>query len=436
MKSKLSPIRTARAFGVAVALMMGPASLQGFQAGDPAVVHQPGAMPDRVILNWTEDASTGFSVTWRTSTEIEKGIGEIVLADDGKDFPKQARKVDAATGSYTTNLGPAHTHSVTFSGLTPATDYLYRVGDGKNWSEWSQVRTASGKTEPVTFLYFGDVQAGIFSHGSRVIRKAYAMAPDARFMVYAGDLVNRFNLDEEWGEWHWAGGWINKVVPSVPAPGNHEYGKLTPESARAITVNWRNQFTLPENGVAGEEEKNYYTDIEGLRMVALNSNAQQKEQAEWLDKLLTNNPKPWTVIAFHHPFYSTAKKRNNKALREFWQPVFDKHKVDLVLQGHDHAYGRSGLMVAEGAPASKAGTVYVVSVSGAKQYELDHKTVFQRAAEQTQLFQIIRIDGGKLTYESRTAGGELYDAFELVKQKGKPNKLVNRIPATPERVKK
>jgi 3',5'-cyclic AMP phosphodiesterase CpdA len=413
-----------------------PPSLQGFQADKPAEAHQPSPMPDRVILNWTADASTGFSVTWRTSTEIAKGMAEIVLADDGKDFPKQARKVEATTSAYTTNLGPAHTHSVTFTGLTPAADYLYRVGDGKNWSEWSQVRTASGKNQPLTFLYFGDAQVGILSHWSRVVRKAYSLAPEAKFMVYAGDLINRFNLDEEWGEWHWGAGWINKVVPIVPAPGNHEYGKLTPTSERAITVNWKNQFTLPLNGVAGEEETNYYTDIEGLRMVVLNSNLKHEEQAAWLDKLLTNNPKTWTVVTFHHPFHATAKNRDNKRVREAWQPVFDKHGVDLVLQGHDHTYGRTNMVTATDEKSGKAGTVYVVSVSGAKQYELDHKPVFQRAAEQTQMFQIIRINGDKLSYESRTAGGELYDAFDLIKQKGKANRLVNRIPSTPERKKK
>jgi len=200
-------------------------------------------------------------------------------------------------------------------------------------------------------------------------------------------------------------------------------------------VNWRNQFTLPENGVSGEEEKNYYTDIEDLRMVVLNSNGRHEEQAAWLDKLLTNNPKNWTVVTFHHPFHATARNRDNKKVRETWQPVFDKHGVDLVLQGHDHTYGRTNMVTASDEQSGKTGTVYVVSVSGAKQYELDRKPIFQRAAEQTQLFQIVRIDGDRLSYESRTAGGALYDAFDLVKQKGKPKRLVNRIPNTPERVK-
>ena len=80
----------------------------------------------------------------------------------------------------------------------------------------------------------------------------------------------------------------------------------------------------------------------------------------------------------------------------------------------------------------KAGTVYVVSVSGLKQYELTPQKWMQRAAEDTQLFQVVHIDGNKLTYEARTATGALYDAFELEKQRGKANKLTNRTPKTPE----
>ena len=56
-----------------------------------------------------------------------------------------------------------------------------------------------------------------------------------------------------------------------------------------------------------------------------------------------------------------------------------------------------------------------------------------RAAEDTQLYQVIRIDGDKLAYESHTARGITYDAFELHKRAGAPNELINRIPETPER---
>ena len=66
-------------------------------------------------------------------------------------------------------------------------------------------------------------------------------------------------------------------------------------------------------------------------------------QAQWLEGLLAENPNKWTVVTFHHPMYSPTG-RDNKELRELWRPVFDRYGVDLVLTGHDHAYGRSGLM--------------------------------------------------------------------------------------------
>lgn len=380
--------------------------------------NSPSAVPDRVILNWTADASTGFSVTWRTGTTVKQSFAEIVVSEDGAGFVKKAQRLNATTEVYETDRGAAQSHSVTFQGLTPATLYLYRVGDGTAWTEWNPVRTAAAKPGPLTFLYFGDVQLGIYSMWSRVVRQAYSMAPDARFMVYAGDLINRNGVDEEWGEWHQAAGWINRVVPSFPSPGNHEYGRAS-DNGRKLTPNWRPQFTLPTNGVAGLEETNYYTDIQGLRMIALNSNLKQKEQAEWLDKLLANNPNRWTVVVFHHPIYSTKRGRDNAELRELWQPVFNKHGVDLVLEGHDHIYGRTNL---------QGRAVYVVSMSGAKLYDQPDTKVFARTGVNTQFFQIVRIQDDTLRFETRTASGTLHDAFTLRKQNGKPNKLINQIP--------
>jgi hypothetical protein len=67
-------------------------------------------------------------------------------------------------------------------------------------------------------------------------------------------------------------------------------------------------------------------------------------------------------------------------------------------------------------------------------YNLERAPWMQRAAEDTQLFQVIRIDGKKLRYEARTARGTLYDAFTLTKSKGKPNKLQNDKLTTPENI--
>jgi 3',5'-cyclic AMP phosphodiesterase CpdA len=268
-------------------------------------------------------------------------------------------------------------------------------------------------------------------------------------MIHAGDLVNNGNRDAEWGEWFGAGAWLNAMVPSVPSPGNHEYPKLPApaggEAQRALCLPWRPQFTLPENGPPGLEETAYWLDYQGVRIVSLNSNEQLERQAQWLDGLLSDNPNAWTVLTFHHPVFSTAEGRDNPELRTRWKPIIDKHRVDLVLQGHDHTYGRTGLDVSDkaltqnvptgtAARSAEGGTVFVVSVSGPKMYELDRKPIFKRMAEDTQLYQIITIDGDTLRYEARTAVGDVYDAFTLRKRPGQLNELIEEVPNTPPRL--
>ena len=399
----------------------------------PAELHRPTPIPDRILLTWSGDPARSQSVTWRTSVGVDSPLAQIAAAGDGPDFTRDAVKVEATSQLLESDLSRALYHTARFDGLEPDTMYAYRVGDGRNWSEWNQFRTAGAGADPLTFLYVGDAQNDIHEHWSRLIRMGFTKAPEADFILHAGDLVNRGSSDAEWGEWSRAAGWINRCIPSLPVPGNHEYNN-DGNSGRALSRHWRPQFALPENGPPGLEESCYYVDVQGVRIVALNSNEQREEQARWLDAVLSGNPNRWTVLTFHHPLFSAARGRDNKALRERWQPIIDKHQVDLVLQGHDHTYARSNLISGVNTRAGEHGTVYVVSVSGPKMYHLERAGWMVRAAERTQLFQVVRIAGDRLSYEAWTARGLLYDAFELRKRPGKPNQLVNRVPRRPERV--
>jgi 3',5'-cyclic AMP phosphodiesterase CpdA len=167
------------------------------------------------------------------------------------------------------------------------------------------------------------------------------------------------------------------------------------------------------------EGTTYWFDFQGVRVAIIDGTSAldlgtAQVQARWLDGVLASNPHRWSMVVTHQPFYSPREGRDNVLLREHLLPVIDKHKVDLVLQGHDHTYGRRG-------PEDGAGTpVFTVSVVGAKQYRLSEeaKATMKPVGEDTQLFQVIRVDGGHLRYEARTATGRLYDAFELVDEGG------------------
>jgi 3',5'-cyclic AMP phosphodiesterase CpdA len=388
-------------------------------------LHRPTSVPDRIILTWEDDPATTQSVTWRTDTQVTAGVAQIAEAEAGPLFVRKAKTVPAETTPFTSDLGPAHYHTARFTGLQPSTRYVYRVGDGVNWSEWIHFLTASTEPEPFSFVYFGDAQNDLKSMWSRVIREAYSDAPKARFIIHAGDLINTSTRDGEWGEWHGAGGWVNAMVPSIPTPGNHEYGR-GPDGQRRLAPHWRPQFALPRNGPPGLEETVYSIDYQGVRIISLNSNERQQDQVAWLEEQLRENPNRWTVVTFHHPVFSTARGRDNKALREAWMPVFDRYRVDLVLNGHDHGYGRSNLNTGLNFRENKSGTVYVVSVSGPKMYNVEKAPWMERAAEDTQLYQVVSVNGGRLKYEARTATGELYDAFDLRKIDGQANRLIER----------
>ncbi len=421
----------------------------------------PTQYPDRIMLTWSDDPATTLSVTWRTDPSVSESMAQVAIALAEPSFYTRAETVPATTelldlSTIREEHVKANYHSATFTGLHPDTLYAYRVGDGDRWSEWFHARTASDENEPMSFLYFGDAQNSVRSHWSRAIRAAYAEAPDALFAIHAGDLIGDAHNNIQWGQWHQAGSFIHSMLPSVPVPGNHEYDAFTEAEddldIEHLSAHWRPGFTLPTNGPAGFKESVYYLDIQGVRFIGLNSEPATEDdhalavQTAWLDSLLTRNPNRWTIPVFHHPIFSSGEGRDNPRLRAAWKPLFDEHHVDLVLQGHDHTYARGRTFnVAEGVNVRSpiGGTMYVNSVSGGKMYSISPgrwenyygSVEMERGAENTQLFQVIHIDGDTLEFHAYTVTGELYDAFDLVKgADGEPNEFIARIPeGKPER---
>jgi 3',5'-cyclic AMP phosphodiesterase CpdA len=154
--------------------------------------------------------------------------------------------------------------------------------------------------------------------------------------------------------------------------------------------------------------------------------------------VLTDKTRPkWTIVTFHHPIFSSGNDRDNPDLRAAWRPILEEHGVDLVLQGHDHTYARSGLggpknvNVADGVRAKSSNTVYVVSVSGPKMYQLQDRWQVSREASGVQLFQVIRVEPDQIHYEAKLATGEPYDAFTLAKGRDGKSTLTEQIPDTP-----
>jgi len=394
--------------------------------------YAPSAFPDRIVATPLQDAARGFSVSWRTDTNVKAAVLEIAVA---KDSPDQwdgdvpPRRVTATTRALAAGNGTAHHHHAVVDGLQPGTLYAWRVQGRDTWSAWRQLRTAASAGTPLQFLYMGDTQNKNASLVTRVMHAAVRHAPAANLVLFAGDLVNKGVDDDEWGEWFDATAALSPTMAFAPAPGNHEFVRIhrgTPQETFALAEQWKVHFALPGNGVAGVEADTYWFDYQGIRFAVMDGTSVLEQgtgpaQAAWLDGVLAANPHRWSIVMTHQPIYSPIAGRDNALLREYLQPVIERHRVDLVLQGHDHTYGRRS---GEG----ESTPVYLVSVAGPKQYRLSPQArrSMSPVGEDTQWFQVLRLDGGRLDYEARTASGHLYDAFTLVDEGGSGKRLVER----------
>ncbi len=411
----------------------------GYSAVGAPVTVAPDQQPTRIILGFAGSPATSLAVTWRTSRAVSSASAQI--APDG---PASTFDTVATTNASSAKVdlfggGSAYHHTARFDGLRPATRYVYRVGAGAVWSEWFRVMTAAATPEPFRFLFFGDAQNGLEDVWPRTVRAAHDRAPDARFIIEAGDIVAEGYDDNLWRQWSAGLASIAASVPSLPVPGNHdEHRPATAADAGKVlqpSELWRAHFPLPGNGPKdlGELAKPfYYVDYQGVRLIALDSNPfanadyvegmrarVRASVVAWLRGVLSNNPNRWTIVVQHHPIYPVAKGRDYPELRAALAPLYDEFHVDLVLQGHDHAYARSHpVQSGRIAGAGEQGTTYLIAVSGSKMYEIDtpYAGLMKKMLTHVPSYQVIAVDGGTLRFQSYSADGQSVDAFELNKR--------------------
>ncbi len=394
----------------------------------------PSKDPDRIILTFNGDPSTKRAVTWRTDSTVKKAKAQIAIAGVNSKFARQATDYIATTQEFDLGLYKSNNslivnyHSVIFENLKPNTLYAYRVGDDENWSEWIQFKTANDKYSKTQFVYFGDAQNDILSHWSRVIRMAYQTAPNASFVIHAGDLVDTAHRDYEWAQWFKAGGFIHSQWTAIPVVGNHEFQRINGLSPKRLSVQWRPQFTLPvEESLHKKLHETVYTvEYQDVLILVLNSTDFLEKQTAYIEEKLSKSDAKWKIVTCHHSVFSPAKGRDFEFARKNWKPLFDKYGVDLVLNGHDHTYSRGHVPV-KSQDENKSGnfnTLYITSVSGPKQYKIglqqleDYKTdgySSNKIGEQTQFFQVISIENESLIYKAYTALGDEYDTAIITK---------------------
>ncbi len=121
------------------------------------------------------------------------------------------------------------------------------------------------------------------------------------------------------------------------------------------TANGEPQIRYPGFNMQGR----YYTfRREPVQFFALdtNVNADWKTQLAWLEQELSRSNAPWKVVFGHHPIYTSGLYGVNRAFVHTLTPLFQKYRVQLYINGHDHDYERTRPI---------DGTTYLICGAGA-----------------------------------------------------------------------
>lgn len=234
------------------------------------------------------------------------------------------------------------------SGLLPGTDYEFRIG---KFSPTYRFKTMPAKaTDTIHFVSGGDV--GVNAHA--IANNIQAARQDPMFAIVGGDLGYDNGRSVEISlaflknySRHMVGR-DGRLIPLLACIGNHEvdggYGKPR-EKAPFFYALFDGLF--PETGYRCLDFGDY------LSLVLLDTghtSAIAGEQTDWLAQTLKERKDHPHVFVVNHvpayPSYRKAEGTNGKegtgeAQRKNWVPLYERFRVPVVLEHHDHMFKRT-----------------------------------------------------------------------------------------------
>lgn len=232
--------------------------------------------------------------------------------------------------------GSDHQHRHTFSGLAPNTLYYYQV-DGFGSGSF---RTAPPSTQTAVSLWaISDTQFDPPVHESVVgqIRSEYLAAPAKQSLIlHTGDWAMDDSEDTWTNEFFLSAASYPQVaaqlaeVPLAGVRGNHD------ESG---TVSKK---YLPFPYAGGFYWSFDYGPVHVTVVDLYSSYAAGSAEYNWIANDLASTTKPWKIVLMHEGAWSAGGDHTNSAtIQAVLHPLFKQHRVDIVLNGHNHYYARA-----------------------------------------------------------------------------------------------
>ncbi|MCL2243439.1 MAG: DUF3597 family protein [Treponema sp.] len=298
----------------------------------------PGANPSQIGFSWF--TPKGYS---RTAVLQLAKVSELV---DGQ-MPVNPKSFNAVI-SAGTNLYDVN--KVTVTGLEPDTAYAYRVGNGAEWSSNVFTFNTQNPDNIYKVIVFGDPQVGSSTAlWESTVRTAVRSAPDAAFIISAGDQTNSNTLNE-------IDGYVMppqlRSYPVMAIVGNHDNDLNSASEPDKVDVGYLALlYQWPNDGMKAGKQLggwDYYFSYGNTLYISINSNEKDIEQHRaFMRQAVSSHPEAaWKVAVFHHDLYGTGDHAGTgygdaAQMQADWSPFIDGFGIDVAFNGHDHIYARS-----------------------------------------------------------------------------------------------
>jgi len=359
----------------------------------------------RIMMSLGEDVATQRNFSWRCDT-VEK-VHQFKLVEQGaEDTILVANKgtLVKSTG------GKAVFYRAELKNLVQGKSYFYQISNSNYSTEWHNF-SMGDTTSTFSFLYIGDVQDKTKGQGEGILKRIIEDNNQVDFLAFGGDMIER-PLEKYWDIWFDAICQFPCQIPFVACTGNHEYNKGI---IKKLDLRWTHYFPQPQNGPKNFLGRCSYMHYKNTLFVVLDTDGicepfALHEQYAWVKDLMLKSNARWKIVMMHHPVESLRKERLNVACCYFFKPLFEECGVDLVLQGHDHGYGR---MTPKDDSGNAHTPVYVISSCSHKSYTPTRFDVWDRMASFRKMYQMVSITPDSLVYKSYDVEKGLYDGVTI-----------------------
>ena len=378
--------------------------------------------PAHVLLTFGNSDGMSRNVSWQCDTVLRPSHLELVCLEDSDTI-----RIDAQGEVFQSRKGKAAYYVARLRQLKPAMHYRYRVVSGDGHSPWFSFATHPLRPKRFSFMFVGDVQDTIGGIANRLLLDAWGHHPDTEFLVCGGDLIER-PANQYWAETFGTLDSIGQSMPILNVTGNHDYFKgviQRLERRFPLVFSYFLDSKVDDNMV-------YTLNYGDAQIFVLDSNREffyLWTQRQWLKQQLEQSKAKWKILVLHHPLYSI-KGGNNKVQQWMFDDLVRDYGIDLVLQGHEHAYAR---MTAHDDLAGAIAPVYTISHCSPKNYRIHFDDRFDKYGISSRYYQTVTVGRDTLFMATHDAYNHtLYDSLMIVVSPTKAHLVVDLGKGIPE----